>query len=147
MHEQNNFELLSTLGNGLIQAALIDLYDNPEVQWTNYASPKLASSKRRVCLFKRFPALPVRPDGQPGYYAPKEWADQCVLTGNFKQCPNVVRIINTVMEDFGYTKLGLCLVSEMQHGAEVAPHSDEGEYFDQFHRIHVVLKAPIDDSL
>lgn len=140
MHENQPFTLISTIDTNRIQMAMQDAFHNGCV-WSGYASEKLKSDFRQTCIFKRFPALPVRPDGKPGYYAPKEWADQCVLTINASKAPNVMSIVRDIMTDCGYTKLGVCLISEMAHGAEVKEHRDEGEYFEQFHRIHVPLQA------
>lgn len=144
MREPDCFRFLQPIEPTMIDVALGELYQGRGV-WTEIASTKLASERRRTMVLNRFPRLPVRlVGGRQIYHAPAEWAGQCVATGNSKVLPRVNAIIDMLMRANGWTRLGIALVSELQPGGEIQPHSDEGEYFDTFHRVHVPLVG--DDS-
>lgn len=143
LEERPFIRLEQTIDKERIQQALAELYS--KAFWSDYASYKLKSDQRRTAVMKRFPAPPVDKEkaakGVTAYYAPKEWADQCVETLNFQRLPVCMGIVNEVMALNGWTKLGIALVSELEPGGTIPEHSDDGEYFDLMHRVQIPLIA------
>lgn len=127
--------LNQTLSDAQVEAAMKELYEVGK--WSNFASAKLASNKRRTAIIKRFPAVPVNTFG--AYYAPKEWMNRCIKTPNYNLLTTCVSIIDWVMQENGWTKLGIALVSELEPGGTIPTHSDDGEYFDSMHRVQIPL--------
>lgn len=144
MLEPEPFTSLGAIASDLTAAVYKEVYQ--QGLWTGYASPKLRSQKRRTVVLRRFPSLPVdkgllAAKGLEAYFAPREWRDQCVDTPNWTRMPQTVALIQSLMVKHGWTKLGIVVVSELEPDGKLAEHSDEGEYFEGFHRVHIPLES------
>lgn len=61
----------------------------------------------------------------------------------FEKLPEARPLVDLVLEATGATKLGRVLIVELEPGAMITPHVDEGDVADYYERFHIALTSDV----
>lgn len=133
MREPFRFKLLGVLPPKLLEETLAEALELGS--WVVNPSSVLKTPLRKSC------PLRISDEYPKSGIAPASMRRSLYYTAAWHRAPKCQEVIKRLMEERGWTELGIATVSVTERGGQILPHVDGGAYFDEMHRVQVSLQA------